>query len=96
MAGLTRAPGDRRQPANEGYRTTRAQMTIARKGLIAAAIVIVAGASALAFNRLRPDLALRVATAVVAHNVCDKVFVSNLDPQTSFDEVTARETIDAA
>lgn len=68
-------------------------MKIARAGLIATAIIIVAGAGAVAFDRLRPDLALRVATAVVAHNVCDKIFVSNLDPQTSFDEVTARDGV---
>jgi CubicO group peptidase (beta-lactamase class C family) len=68
-------------------------MKIARTGLMAVAIVIVAGTSVVAFNRLRPDLALRVATAVVAHNVCDKVFVSDLDPETSVDEVTARDGI---
>ncbi|MBS0529762.1 MAG: serine hydrolase [Proteobacteria bacterium] len=68
-------------------------MNTARMGLIAAAIVVVAGTGAVAFERLRPDLALRVATAVVAHNMCDKVFVSGLDPQTSFDEVTARDGI---
>lgn len=68
-------------------------MNIARRGLIAAAIFVGAGAGAFAFERLRPDLALQVATAVIAHNVCVKVFVSNLDPQTSFDEVTARNGV---
>ena len=37
----------------------------------------------------RPDRALRVATGVVAHNVCSKTFVSGLDPQTVFSETTA-------
>src|SRR5258708_25326234 len=35
---------------------------------------------------LRPDRAIRVATGVVAHNVCSKAFVSGLDPQTVFSE----------
>jgi CubicO group peptidase (beta-lactamase class C family) len=41
--------------------------------------------------RYRPDRALRVATGVVAHNVCSKTFVSGLDPQTVFSETTERE-----
>jgi CubicO group peptidase (beta-lactamase class C family) len=39
----------------------------------------------------RPDRAIRVATGVVAHNVCSKTFVSGLDPQTVFSETTARD-----
>jgi CubicO group peptidase (beta-lactamase class C family) len=39
----------------------------------------------------RPDRALRVATGVVAHNVCSKTFVSGLDPQTVFSETSERE-----
>jgi CubicO group peptidase (beta-lactamase class C family) len=39
----------------------------------------------------RPDRAIRVATGLVAHNVCSKSFVSGLDPQTVF-----AETIDRA
>jgi CubicO group peptidase (beta-lactamase class C family) len=39
----------------------------------------------------RPDLALRVATGVVAHNVCSKTFVSGLDPQTVFSETIERD-----
>ena len=38
----------------------------------------------------RPDRAIRVATGVVAHNVCSKTFVSGLDPQTVFSETIAR------
>ena len=38
----------------------------------------------------RPDRAIRVATGVVAHNVCSKTFVSDLDPQTIFSETIAR------
>lgn len=40
---------------------------------------------------LRPDRAIRVATGVVAHNVCSKTFVSGLDPQTIFTETIARD-----
>lgn len=40
---------------------------------------------------LRPDRALRVATGVVAHNVCSKTFVSGLDPQTVFSETVERD-----
>jgi hypothetical protein len=39
----------------------------------------------------RPDRAIRVATGLVAHNVCAKSFVSGLDPDTVF-----AETIDRA
>jgi hypothetical protein len=39
----------------------------------------------------RPDRAIRVATGVVAHNVCSKVFVSGLDPQAVFTETIARD-----
>src|SRR5882672_2985855 len=39
----------------------------------------------------RPDRAIRVATGVVAHNVCSKTFVSGLDPQTVFSETTERD-----
>ena len=39
----------------------------------------------------RPDRALRVATGVVAHNVCSKTFVSGLDPQTVFSETVERD-----
>jgi CubicO group peptidase (beta-lactamase class C family) len=41
----------------------------------------------------RPDRAIRVATGLVAHNVCAKSFVSGLDPQTVFAETTERSGI---
>ena len=41
----------------------------------------------------RPDRAIRVATGLVAHNVCSKSFVSGLDPQTVFAETTDRSGI---
>ncbi|QWG18548.1 beta-lactamase family protein [Bradyrhizobium sediminis] len=41
----------------------------------------------------RPDRAIRVATALVAHNVCAKSFVSGLDPQAVFAEIMDREGI---
>jgi CubicO group peptidase (beta-lactamase class C family) len=52
--------------------------------------LILAGLSALAIG-FRPDLAIRVATGVVAHNVCSKSFVSGLDPQTVFSETMERD-----
>jgi CubicO group peptidase (beta-lactamase class C family) len=39
----------------------------------------------------RTDRAIRVATGVVAHNVCSKTFVSGLDPQTVFSETIERD-----
>jgi CubicO group peptidase (beta-lactamase class C family) len=42
---------------------------------------------------LRPDRAVRVATGYVAHNVCSKTFVSGLDPQAVFAEVSERDGI---
>src|SRR3954469_5575416 len=41
----------------------------------------------------RPDRAIRVATGLVAHNVCSKSFVSGLDPDTVFAETTERAGI---
>jgi CubicO group peptidase (beta-lactamase class C family) len=41
----------------------------------------------------RPDRAIRVATGLVAHNVCSKVFVSGLDPEMVFSETTERAGI---
>ncbi len=60
-------------------------------GLVAGALVLTAVvASAVIF---RPDRAVRVATGLVAHNVCSKSFVSGLDPQTVFAETLDREGI---
>jgi hypothetical protein len=39
----------------------------------------------------RPDRAIRVATGVVAHNVCSKTFVSGFDPQRVFSETVERD-----
>ncbi|GLR92319.1 serine hydrolase domain-containing protein [Bradyrhizobium iriomotense] len=57
---------------------------------MAALALLVAIAAGFVF---RPDQALRVATGFVAHNVCSKTFVSQLDPQTVFAETTEREGI---
>lgn len=38
----------------------------------------------------RADRAIRIATGFVAHNVCSKTFVSGLDPQTAFTEISDR------
>ncbi|MEO8320118.1 MAG: serine hydrolase [Bradyrhizobium sp.] len=51
-------------------------------------MLIVPVAAGIAF---RPDRAIRVATGVVAHNVCSKTFVSGLDPQTVFSETVERD-----
>jgi CubicO group peptidase (beta-lactamase class C family) len=61
---------------------------VSRK-LIAGALVLAALVAAAAI--FRPDRAIRVATGFVAHNVCSKAFVSELDPQTVFAETTDRE-----
>jgi CubicO group peptidase (beta-lactamase class C family) len=58
-----------------------------RKPIAAACVVSVPLIAAAYF---RPDRAVRVATGVVAHNVCSKTFVSQLDPQTTFSEVSER------
>src|SRR5207253_1859972 len=72
----------------------RSHDVIPRKRLIRLALIItiIAGlvAPAIVF---RPDRAIRVATNVVAHNVCDKAFVSGLEPQTAFAEITDRDGI---
>jgi CubicO group peptidase (beta-lactamase class C family) len=65
---------------------------IARKLVWPASVLIIAGLGAAAIY-FRPGLAIRVATNVVAHNVCDKAFVSGLDPQTAFAEITDRDGI---
>jgi CubicO group peptidase (beta-lactamase class C family) len=58
-------------------------------GVVAVLIAALAGAG----FYFRPDRAIRVATGVVAHNVCSKAFVSGLDPETVFAETTERDGI---
>ena len=41
----------------------------------------------------RPERAIRVATGYVAHNICSKTFVSGIDPQIVFEEVSDRAGI---
>ena len=41
----------------------------------------------------RPDRAIRIATGVVAHTICVKTFVSGLDPQAVFAEISERAGI---
>jgi CubicO group peptidase (beta-lactamase class C family) len=60
---------------------------ISRK-LIAGTLILAVAIALGAY--FRPDRAVRVATGVVAHNVCSKSFVSGLDPQTVFSETTDR------
>lgn len=55
------------------------------------AVGLLLTASAAAGIGFRPDRAIRVATGVVAHNVCSKTFVSGLDPQTAFSETVERD-----
>jgi CubicO group peptidase (beta-lactamase class C family) len=54
------------------------------------AIALVLAVPVLLCGTYRPDRAIRVATGVVAHNICSKTFVSGLDPQTVFVETTER------
>jgi hypothetical protein len=63
---------------------------VSRKLVAGAAILAVPIALCAIF---RPDRAIRVATGLVAHNVCSKSFVSGLDPQTVFSETTDRAGI---
>ena len=58
------------------------------KWIALALVLTVLTASAIIY---RPDRAIRVATGVVAHNVCSKTFVSGLDPQTVFSETIERD-----
>ena len=57
------------------------------------AVAVVLGGAIAAGSYFRVDRAIRVATGVVAHNVCTKTFVSGLDPQAVFPEIVAREGI---
>ena len=62
-----------------------------RRRWLAATLVVAVPLAAGAY--FRPDRAIRVATGVVAHNVCSKSFVSGLDPQTVFSETVERAGI---
>jgi hypothetical protein len=66
-------------------------MNLRKWVVVAAAICIAALAGASLY--FRPDRAVRVATGYVAHNVCSKTFVSGLDPQAVFAEVSDRAGI---
>ena len=65
---------------------------VSRKLIANAGAVILAVPIAL-FAIFRPDRAIHVATGFVAHIVCTKTFVSGLDPQTVFAEITDRAGI---
>jgi CubicO group peptidase (beta-lactamase class C family) len=60
---------------------------------IAIALAVLVAALAGASVHFRPDRAIRVATGYVAHNICSKTFVSGLDPQAVFAEVSDRAGI---
>jgi CubicO group peptidase (beta-lactamase class C family) len=68
---------------------------VSSRRLIAGALVLFLVVAALGVWAIirRPDRAIRVATAFVAHNVCSKTFVSGLDPQTVFTETAERDGI---
>ena len=59
--------------------------------VVAGTLVLAAVATAAA--SFRPDLAIRVATGFVAHNICVKSFISGLEPQAVFAEVRDRAGI---
>ena len=61
-----------------------------RKWIVVAAALAVPVAAGAYF---RVDRAIRVATGVVAHNVCTKAFVSGLDPQAVYSEMVERDGI---
>jgi CubicO group peptidase (beta-lactamase class C family) len=61
-----------------------------RKWVVVAAVLGVPVAAGAYF---RVDRAIRVATGVVAHNVCTKTFVSGLDPQAVYSEIVQRDGI---
>jgi CubicO group peptidase (beta-lactamase class C family) len=58
-----------------------------RRWIVAAVVLGVPLAASIYF---RPDRAIRVATGFVAHNLCVKTFVSGLDPESAFSEVSER------
>jgi len=60
---------------------------------IAIGLAIFIAALAGATVHFRPDRAIRVATSYVAHSVCSKTFVSGLDPQAVFGELSERAGI---
>ena len=60
------------------------------KWIVAGLALAILAAASLIF---RPDRAIRVATGYVAHNICVKTFVSGLDPQMIFAEVSDRAGI---
>jgi CubicO group peptidase (beta-lactamase class C family) len=66
-------------------------MGVVSRKLIAGLLILAVPAALVVVYR--PDRAIRVATGVVAHNVCSKTFVSGLDPQTVFAETTDRDGI---
>src|ERR1700716_1777125 len=65
---------------------------VSRKLIANAGALILAVPIAL-FAIFRPDRAIHVATGFAAHIVCTKTFVSGLDPQTVFAEITDRAGI---
>jgi CubicO group peptidase (beta-lactamase class C family) len=69
----------------------RQEKSVVSRKLIAGALVLAVPIALCA--GYRPDRAIRVATGLVAHNVCSKSFVSGLDPQTVFAETVDREGI---
>jgi CubicO group peptidase (beta-lactamase class C family) len=62
-----------------------------RKWIVVVFILTIVAAAAASY--FRPDLAIRVATGFVAHNICVKTFVSDFDPQAVFAEVRDRAGI---
>lgn len=64
---------------------------MSRAKWIAAGLALAVGATA--GTIFRPDRAIRVATGVVAHTICVKTFVSGLDPQAVFAEISERAGI---
>ena len=60
------------------------------KWIVAGLVLAIAAAAG---TISRPDRAIRIATGVVAHTICIKTFVSGLDPQAVFAEISERAGI---
>jgi CubicO group peptidase (beta-lactamase class C family) len=56
-------------------------------------IALMFAISAALFAGFRPDRAIRAVTGLIAHDICSKTFVSNLDPDQVFAEAVARPGI---
>src|SRR6478736_4557753 len=88
-----RSAARRSRARNRGSRSDGGRAVGWRAWTAVAAAAAVTATAIGAGHFFRPDRAIRVATGLVAHNVCSKVLVSGLDPETVFAETTERADI---